>query len=56
MEKDGNEILIGLKPKFINDLQRLEEVKVAIKRYYDNGLSIPKEWVEEYNELSKIRN
>lgn len=42
---------IGLKPKFINRLERLNEVRGAIVRYYDTELKIPVEWIEEYNEL-----
>ena len=42
---------IGLKPKFVNRLERLNEVRGAIVRYYDAQLKIPIEWIEEYNEL-----
>ena len=42
---------IGLKPKFVNRLERLSEVRGAIVRYYDAELKIPIEWIEEYNEL-----
>ena len=42
---------IGLTPKFIRDEERLAEVKSAIHRYYDEGLTIPVEWIEEYNAL-----
>ena len=42
---------IGLKPKFVNRIERLHEVRSAIVRYYDAQLKIPIEWIEEYNEL-----
>tara|TARA_R110002153_G_scaffold189549_1_gene342343 strand:- start:296 stop:469 length:174 start_codon:yes stop_codon:yes gene_type:complete len=42
---------IGLKPKFVNRLERLNEVRGAIVRYYEASREIPIEWVEEYNEL-----
>ena len=42
---------IGLKPKFVNRLERLQEVRGAIVRYYDASMKIPIQWIEEYNEL-----
>ena len=42
---------IGLKPKSVSILERLNEVRGAIVRYYDAELKIPVEWIEEYNEL-----
>jgi hypothetical protein len=42
---------IGLIPKWVSDKERLNEVRGAIVRYYDNELKIPIEWIEEYNEL-----
>lgn len=46
---------LGLMPKKIHDLRvntkRLNEVRGAIARYYDAGLKINVEWIEEYNEL-----
>ena len=42
---------IGLKPKKYHSLERLNEVRSAIVRYYDDELLIPVEWIEEYNEL-----
>ena len=42
---------IGLKPKFVNRLERLQEVRGAIVRYYDASMKIPVKWIEEYNEL-----
>jgi len=42
---------IGLKPKKYHSLERLNEVRSAIARYYDAELPIPIEWVEEYNKI-----
>lgn len=49
---------LGLCPKDIwernNRVDRLNEVRGAITRYYDAGLKIEIEWIEEYNELIKL--
>jgi len=46
---------LGLIPKEIynknNKVTRFNEVCGAISRYYNEGLQIPINWVEEYNEL-----
>jgi len=42
---------IGLRPKWVSDKERLNEVRSAIVRYYDAELKIPIEWIKEYNEL-----
>jgi len=46
---------IGLIPKKFHDeiirVERFNEVCGAISRYYNHGLKINIEWVEEYNEL-----
>ena len=46
---------LGLIPKKFHDervkLERFNEVCGAIARYYDAGLKINIEWIEEYNEL-----
>lgn len=46
---------LGLTPKkFHNErvkVERFNEVCGAIARYYDAGLKINIEWIEEYNEL-----
>lgn len=44
---------IGLKPKWLVDLERLREIQGAIARYYDVEKAIPVEWIEEYNYLIK---
>jgi hypothetical protein len=46
---------LGLRPKRFHDervkVERFNEVCGAIARYYDAGLKISIEWIEEYNEL-----
>ena len=42
---------IGLVPKSIRKQERFLEVCEAITRYYNTGMKIPIEWVEEYNDL-----
>ena len=54
MKKELEQIVkppIGLRPKWVSDKERLNEVRSAIVRYYDAELKIPVEWIEEYNEL-----
>ena len=46
---------LGLKPRKIVDEERFFEVCGAISRYYDEELVMPIEWIEEYNELVKVR-
>ena len=43
----------GLRPKWVFDELRLEEIKNAMIRYMDAGLEIPEEWTQEYEELMK---
>lgn len=46
---------LGLTPKKFHDervkIERFNEVCGAIVRYYDVGMKINIEWIEEYNEL-----
>lgn len=46
---------LGLMPKVIHErntkIERLNAVCGAIARYYDAGMKIKIEWIEEYNEL-----
>ena len=49
---------LGLIPKRFHDVffervkeERLNKVREAIARYYNAGLKIKIEWIEEYNEL-----
>ncbi len=54
MKKEHEKVVmspIGLRPKWVSDKERLNEVRSAIVRYYDAELKIPIEWIEEYNEL-----
>lgn len=54
MKKELGQIVkppIGLRPKWVSNKERLNEVRSAIVRYYDAELKIPIEWVDEYNEL-----
>ena len=54
MKKELEQIIkppIGLRPKWVSDKERLNEVRDAIVRYYDAELKIPVEWIKEYNEL-----
>lgn len=44
---------LGLKPKWLHDEQRLDEVVAAINRYIEAKKLIPQEWMEEYNLLIK---
>lgn len=43
---------IGIKPKYIHDEQRQQELKMAIARYLNEDAVIPIEWIKEYNELT----
>ena len=49
---------IGLRPRFILNEQRYDELNAAIGRYVDAKLPIPKEWWDEYldiyNKIYKI--
>lgn len=42
---------LGVMPKDIWDRKRQEELAAAMNRYLEAGKKIPKEWIEEYNEL-----
>ena len=42
---------VGVVPKYLWDLQRMNNLKGAIDRYIKDNLAIPTEWIEEYNEL-----
>ena len=45
---------IGIIPKHIHQEKRFVDLCGAICRYYEAGLQIPIEWIEEYNELVLI--
>jgi hypothetical protein len=42
---------IGIMPKKIWNLQRMNNLKDAIKRYCEASREVPIEWIEEYNSL-----
>ena len=43
---------LGLRPRHIVELKRVEEIEAAMKRYLEYRKPIPIEWIEEYNELT----
>jgi len=47
---------LGLVPKYIRTEERLHEVREAISRYYHAEMEIPVEWIEEHNEIIKLKN
>ena len=44
---------LGAKPKYINDGQRIAELKEAIIRFLQSNWPIPEELVAEYNQLTE---
>ncbi|WP_419884857.1 hypothetical protein [Paenibacillus sp. B-A-8] len=46
---------LGLRPRYIAEAQRMDEIKDAVKRYMDAGYPLPDEWIAEYNEIAKRR-
>jgi len=42
---------LGLVPKRIRQMQRLDEIGLAMIRYIGTGTKLEVEWLEEYNEL-----
>ena len=42
---------LGITPKYIMELQRLETIREGIERYIKTRKQIPLEWISEYNEL-----
>lgn len=47
---------VRLTPKRFYQEARYDEVFSAIARYFNAGLPVPKEWVEEFNELGDVIN
>ena len=43
---------LGVMPRYIWVRKRQEELAAAMQRYLEAGKSIPREWIDEYNELS----
>jgi hypothetical protein len=42
---------IGLRPKYIADFQRIEEIMAAILRYYKEHEKVPTEWIDELGNI-----
>jgi len=42
---------LGLKPRYIQEEQRLAEIISAIERYCKAKVEIPLVWIDEYNDL-----
>ncbi len=42
---------LGITPRKIHEASRLDEIRSAISRRYNNEEIIPTDWIEEYNEL-----
>jgi hypothetical protein len=53
---DRSRPVLGLKPKWLADEERLEEVLEAVYRYVRGGLAVPVEWVDELNGLLAAYN
>ena len=43
---------LGLKPRWIHEQQRRQEIISAMERYSNADVPIPMEWIEELKELS----
>jgi len=41
----------GLRPRWILDELRRDEIKAAINRFAQAGVDIPQEWMEELSEI-----
>ena len=44
---------IGLRPRFVDDIRRMDEIKKAVIRYVKDGWEVPPKWIDEYNELAE---
>ncbi len=44
---------LGVKPRWLHDEQRLQDLGGAIYRYLSDKMPIQTEWIEEYNEILK---
>ena len=44
---------VGLKPRYVHDGERIDEILCAIERYTDANMSIPKSWIDELRDLLK---
>jgi hypothetical protein len=44
---------LGVKPRWLHEEQRLQDLGGAIYRYLNEQYPIKPEWIEEYNEIIK---
>lgn len=42
---------VGLRPRWLADEQRLDEVDAALERYRQSGIDLPKEWLNEKRDI-----
>ena len=49
---DSKKPPLGLKPRYVHDMERFVEIADAIHRYIAAGKSIPDEWVEELSNIA----
>ena len=49
---DNNKPPIGLKPRWLHETNRIQDIIDAIKRYSEAEEPIPTEWVDELKELT----
>lgn len=42
---------LGLRPRFIVDELRMQEIEAAMRRYLEAGYQVPPDWMTEYVEL-----
>lgn len=47
---------LGLLPRRMHDLKRMQSIDEAIRRYTERRMVIPLEWVKEYNQLCAAVN
>lgn len=44
---------LGIAPKYVWEVERMNDLKSAIDKYIQAGLEVSIEWTEEYNDLIK---
>ena len=49
---DNNKPPLGLKPRWLHEMHRIQEIIDAMKRYSEVEKPIPTEWVDELKELT----
>lgn len=45
---------LGVMPRYIWNRKRQKELADAMQRYLEAGKSIPREWIDEYNEYNEL--